>query len=340
MLLPFLLAGCGEPDRVKALDESELAALREKAPEGMVLIPGGLFRMGNPELPDAVPVHEVQVDPFYMDATEVTNAEYAEFVAATGYKTVAERQLTAADFPALDPAVIPKEMLLPGSIVFNPPDKPVSLDYHLQWWEFVKGANWRHPTGPESSIEGLEQHPVVHIAYEDALAYCEWSGKRIPTEAEWEIASRGGKEQLKFLWGNEKNPEGKRVANIWEGAFPYRNLELDGHTTSAPVKSYPPNPFGLYDMAGNVWEWTSDWYHPEGYALPRRKTVNPVGPAEAKSWDPQEPAIKKRVTRGGSFLCNDEYCIRYQAGTRGKGAPDTGLNHSGFRCVLEVGSRK
>jgi len=342
-LLISLLQGCGgkgdkpkplKPKPLVTLSASEADAARKATPAGMVFLPGGTFLMGNAKIPDAVPVHEVTISPFYMDATEVTNAQWKKFVDATGFKTFAERVPTDEDFPGVDPADIPADMKVPGSVVFTPPDHPVPLEYHLRWWRFLPGANWMHPTGPDSDIDGLDDHPVVHLTYDDVLAYCEWAGKRLPTEAEWEYASRGGFEQQQFLWGNEKTPKGKRLANIWEGAFPYRNLEIDGYSASSPVGTYPANPFGLHDMAGNVWEWTSDWYHHDTYSMPGRVTVNPVGPAE--SFDPQEPHIPKRVTKGGSFLCNDDYCIRYQAGTRGRGAPDTGTNHTGFRCVQDI----
>jgi len=337
LALPFV-SGCGgkklKPKPLVTLTASELATARTNAPPGMVLLTGGTFLMGNAELPDAVPVHEITLNAFYMDTTEVTNAQWKKFVAATGFKSFAERVPTADDFPGVDPAKIPPEMMVPGSVVFTPPDGPVPLEYHLQWWSFLPGADWMHPTGPDSNIDGLDDHPVVHVTYDDALAYCEWAGKRLPTEAEWEFASRGGLVQKQFLWGDEKTPEGKRLANIWEGAFPYRNLEIDGYSASSPAGNYPPNPYGLHDMSGNVWEWTSDWYHHDTYRMKHRSSINPIGAPE--SFDPQEPQVPKRVTKGGSFLCNDDYCIRYQAGTRGRGDPGTGTNHTGFRCVRDL----
>ena len=341
LLLMPLLNGCGsnhtEPTPAKPLEAASdpgLEAARLATPPGMVLLPGGSFLMGNPKIPDARPVHKISVSPFYIDTTEVTNAQWKKFVAATQFKSFAERIPSPEDFPGIAPSNVPPEMLVAGSVVFAPPNHPVPLEDHLKWWSFVAGANWQHPSGPDSNIDGLDDHPVVHLTYDDALAYCEWAGKRLPTEAEWEYASRGGLEQQSFLWGNEKNPKGKRLANIWEGAFPWRNLEIDGYSGSSPVATYPANPYGLYDMAGNVWEWTSDWYHHNTYSMPDRATVNPVGASE--SFDPQEPHIPKRVTKGGSFLCNDDYCIRYQAGTRGRGDPYTGTNHTGFRCVKDI----
>ncbi len=293
---------------------------------GMVYVPGGTYLMGADEFPDSRPVHQVAVDGFYMDAHEVTNAQFAEFVKATGYKTVAERPLNPADYPGVDPA-----MLVPGSAVFTPTLTKVSLENPLQWWRYEKGASWKQPEGPGSSIKGRENHPVVHVSYEDAAAYAKWAGKRLPTEAEWEYAARGGKENTTYYWGDELKPNNKWVANIYQGSFPNNNLKQDGYAGAAPVKSYPANPYGLYDMDGNVWEWCQDLYRPDTYMNTTAK--NPTGPSD--SYDPDEPGVVKRVQRGGSFLCSDEYCIRYKAGSRGKGEVTSGSDNLGFRCVAD-----
>jgi sulfatase modifying factor 1 len=302
------------------------------APEGMVWIPGGEFWMGAEEFPDAQPWHRVSVDGFWMDKTEVTNDQFAKFVKATKYVTLAERAPRAEDFPGAPP-----ENLVAGSVVFSPPDHPVKLNDHFQWWSYVKGANWRHPEGPKSTIKDRGNFPVVHIAYEDALAYAKWAGKRVPTEAEFEFAQRGGLERKPYAWGDELKPGGKFMANTFQGHFPDKNTTEDGYAGAAPVASFPPNNYGLYDMAGNVWEWTSDWYRHDYYQTLVAQgplTRNPQGPAE--SLDPSEPDVKKKVHRGGSFLCTDQYCARYIAGGRGKGEPDTGTNHVGFRLVREA----
>jgi formylglycine-generating enzyme required for sulfatase activity len=303
----------------------------------MIWVPGGEFWMGSsePSFGDSRPWHETYVDGFWMDKTEVTNAEFARFVKATGYITVAERKPRAEDFPTAPP-----ENLVAGSVVFTPPDHPVALNDHFQWWSYVKGANWRHPEGPLSSIKGKENHPAVHIAYEDALAYCKWAGKRLPTEAEYEFAERGGLDRKPYAWGDEFRPNGKFMANTFQGHFPDKNTGEDGYITTAPVASFPPNGYGLYDLSGNVWEWTSDWYRSDYY-----KTLadhggiarNPQGPSD--SFDPGEPGVAKKVHRGGSFLCTDQYCSRYMVGGRGKGEPDTGTNHLGFRCVKDVSTK-
>jgi formylglycine-generating enzyme required for sulfatase activity len=296
------------------------------APEGMVWIPGGAFWMGSddPMMRDARPIHLVGVDGFWMDRTEVTNAQFARFVAGTGYVTVAERRPDPRDFPGAPP-----ENLVAGSIVFSPPDHDVDLDDFYVWWRYVPGASWRHPEGPGSSVEGRENHPVVHVCYDDAVAYATWAGKRLPTEAEWEFAARGGLDRKRYTWGDELRPDGRWVVNNWQGAFPRENTAEDGHLRTAPVGSFPPNGYGLVDMAGNVWEWCSDWYRPEYYRYSPSR--NPTGPET--SHDPAEPGIPKRVQRGGSFLCSDLYCTRYLPGARGKGAIDSGQSHAGFRCV-------
>jgi formylglycine-generating enzyme required for sulfatase activity len=298
------------------------------APEGMVWIPAGEFWMGSEEFADAQPVHRVRLAGFWMDRTEVTNEQFARFVEATGYVTVAERRPDPKDFPG-----VPPQELKPFSLVFTPPKGPVELhgpNAYKQWWQTVNGACWRHPEGPGSSIKGREKHPVVHVCWHDAVAYAEWAGKRLPTEAEWEYAARGGLDRQPFTWGDEPPGAGGRwQANIWQGEFPTRNSAADGHTGTAPVGSYPPNGYGLFDMAGNVWEWCADWYHPGYYA--RSPRDNPPGPTDC--YDPHEPDLAKRVQRGGSFLCSDVYCLRYRPGGRGKGEVSSATCHVGFRCV-------
>ena len=318
LLVPQLLAIVGKPAGDAA------TPFASAVPEGMVWVPGGTFWMGDNDFPDARPVRQVEVDGFWMDKTEVTNAQFARFVAATNYVTVAEHQPDPKDFPGAPP-----ELLKPGSIVFTPPASAVPLDNHGQWWRYVPGANWRHPEGPDSDINGKDDYPVVHVCYDDAVAYSKWAGKRLPTEAEWEFAARGGLARKPYAWGDEQTPGGKWPANIWQGNFPNENTAADGFSRAAPVASYPANPFGLFDTAGNVWEWCSDWYRPDVYETgPAR---NPQGPAD--SFDPLEPGLPKRVQRGGSFLCSDMYCIRYRPGARGKGEVTSGASHVGFRCV-------
>ena len=279
---------------------------------------------------DARPIHRVYVDGFYMDKTDVTNTQFAAFVRATGYVTVAERQPRPEDFPGAPP-----ENLVAGGVVFSPPDHAVPLNNHLQWWSYVKGANWRHPSGPKSAIQGKEDYPVVQMAYEDATAYAKWAGKRLPTEAEWEFAARGGLAGKPFVWGDEFRPNGKWMANTHQGHFPQTDTGEDGFVGISPVEHYPANSYGLYDMAGNVWQWTSDWYRPDYYkqlASAGGVARNPPGPDTPL--DPSEPTEPKKVHRGGSYLCTDQYCSRYIVGTRGKGEISTGTNHLGFRCVM------
>jgi formylglycine-generating enzyme len=302
-----------------------------EAPEGMTWVPGGEFWMGTAadQMADARPWHRVYVDGYWIDTTEVTNEQFARFVRATGYVTVAERKPRAEDYPNARP-----ENLVAGAVVFSPPDHAVELDNHFRWWNYLAGANWRHPEGPDSDIKRRMNHPVVQIAYEDALAYCKWAGKRLPTEAEFEFASRGGLDRKRYAWGDEFMPGGKHMANTFQGHFPDTNTGEDGYKGTAPVGTFPANAYGLFDMAGNVWEWTSDWYRADYYrtlAATGEIARNPQGPPD--SFDPGEPGVPKRVQRGGSFLCTDQYCERYIAGGRGKGELDTGTNHLGFRCV-------
>ncbi len=312
----------------------------------MVWIPGGEFSMGSDaagealcDVPgvtmDAQPIHRVSVSGFWMDATEVTNEEFGAFVKATGYVTVAERELDPADFPGAPP-----ELLVPGSTVFTPPDRPVGLGNPLQWWRYAPGADWRHPDGAGSDLRGKDQHPVVHVAFEDAQAYVAWAGKRLPTEAEWEFAARGGLTGKFFAWGDELTPGGTHHANIHQGSFPQSDSGADGFAGIAAVAQFEPNGYGLYDIAGNVWEWVGDWYRPDYYAtlaVSGGIAADPAGPSE--SFDPAEPGALKRVQRGGSFLCTDQYCSRYMVGTRGKGEISTGSNHVGFRAVTTPADR-
>lgn len=314
-------------------------------PEGMVWIPGGEFSMGSTieseslcgvpgTTADALPVHRVSVDGFWMDTTEVTNEQFAKFVAATGYVTVAEQAPTREEFPDAPP-----ENLVAGATVFSPTSEPVPLNNYFQWWSYVRGASWKHPLGPNSNLDGKESYPVVQVVYEDAVAYSRWAGKRLPTEAEWEFAARGGHAGDLYTWGSELKPRGKFAANIFQGRFPVANGDTgeDGYVGIAPVARYAPNSFGIYDMGGNVWEWVHDWYRPDYYqTLASSESVarNPQGPDVP--FDPAEPLEKKRVHRGGSFLCTDEYCTRYLVGTRGKGDHRTASNHVGFRCVKDA----
>jgi formylglycine-generating enzyme required for sulfatase activity len=304
----------------------------------MVWVAGGEFSMGSAgptvgghchePMADARPIHRVYVSGFFIDQMEVTNESFARFVKETGYLTIAERKPTASDLPG-----IPEEKRVAGSSVFTPTERAVPLDQPLGWWRFVPGASWKHPQGPGSSLEGRQQHPAVHIAYPDAIAYARWAGKDLPTEAEWEFAARGGQTGKLYPWGDELEPDGKLVANIYQGQFPVADTGKDGFVGSAPVGSFPPNPYGLYDMAGNVWEWVRDWYRPDAYTSDAQLgTVrDPAGPQT--SADPSEPGVVKRVQRGGSFLCTNEYCTRYMVGTRGKGEPNSPAGHLGFRCV-------
>jgi formylglycine-generating enzyme required for sulfatase activity len=276
---------------------------------------------------DTRPIHRVYVDGFWMDKTVVTNEQFAKFVEATGYQTIAEQTPKSEDFPDA-----PKENLVAGSTVFTPTKQAVPLNNHYQWWQYVHGANWRHPEGPKSDIKGREKYPVVQTAYTDAAAYAKWAGKRLPTEAEWEFAARGGLSGKMFAWGDEFHPDGRFMANTYQGQFPVKDDGEDRFPGIAPVAQFAANGYGLYDMSGNVWQWCSDWYRPDYYdSLATGVARNPQGPE--KPFDPAEPGQAKRVHRGGSFLCTDQYCSRYIVGTRGKGEVSTGANHLGFRCV-------
>lgn len=310
-------------------------------PEGMVLIPGGNFIMGSEEIgakESEGPEHEVLISSFFMDETEVTNAQFRKFVEATAYKTVAERPVDWEEIKKQLPPNTPKpadSVLKPGSLVFDPIPGVSNLYDISQWWAWVNGADWMHPTGPGSNIDGKDDHPVVHIAYDDAEAYARWAGKRLPTEAEWEYASRGGQSHNTFAWGDELVPDGTYLANFFQGTFPEYNKKMDGFEKTAPVKSYPPNDFGLYDMIGNVWEWTSDWYRPDAHKLcPVKPCHDPKGPDS--SLDPNEPLSPKRVTKGGSFLCSEKYCSNYRPSARMATSFDSGQEHLGFRCVIEL----
>jgi formylglycine-generating enzyme len=305
----------------------------------MVWIDGGTFRMGSDKhYPEERPVHSVTIDGFFIDATPVTNRQFSEFVKATGYVTFAETPPKAKDYPGAL-----KQMLRAGSLVFLPPDRVVNLRDWSQWWTYRIRANWRHPYGPDSSIKGLDDHPVVHVAYCDADAFASWSGKALPTEAEWEHAARGGLDQREFAWGDELVPGGQYMANTWQGSFPLENLNNDGYERTSPVRNYPPNGYGLYDMIGNVWEWTADWWsdaHPDDVSKPCCMPVNPRGGAESESYDRRQPniTIPRKVLKGGSHLCAPNYCRRYRPAARHPQPVDTSTSHVGFRCVRHVSS--
>ncbi|MBL7700168.1 MAG: formylglycine-generating enzyme family protein [Chitinophagaceae bacterium] len=302
----------------------------------MVLIPGGTYLMGSSNdegRSDEYPTHKVKIKDFWMDETEVTNAQFKKFVEATGYVTTAEQKPDWDELKKQLPPNTPKppeNVLVPSSLVFQP-------GHHQsphEWWKWTKGASWKHPQGEGSSIEGKDNYPVVHISWYDANAYAKWAGKRLPTEAEWEWAARAGLIDKPYTWGSEPADEAHPVANIWQGHFPDSNSHADHFERAAPVKSFHPNRYGLYDMAGNVWEWCSDWYDAGYYKkVSENINVDPKGPDE--SYDPEEPTIPKKVIRGGSFLCHDSYCTGYRVSARMKASPDTGLEHTGFRCVKD-----
>ena len=304
------------------------------ATDDMVWIPGGTFRMGSDRhYAEEAPVHRVSVDGFWIDATPVTNRQFRKFVNATGYVTTAELIPDANDYPGALP-----HMLKAGSLVFTPPKRPVGTRDWSQWWLFKFGANWRRPYGPRSSISGLDDHPVVHIAYRDAEAYAQWVGKELPTEAEWEFAGRGGLDGAEFAWGEEFTPGGKHLANTWQGAFPHENLATDGYARTSPVAAFPPNGYRLYDMIGNVWEWTADWWSQKHEADALKACCipeNPRGGPASGSYDPVQPniLIPRKVLKGGSHLCAPNYCRRYRPAARHAEPIDTSTSHVGFRCV-------
>jgi formylglycine-generating enzyme len=306
----------------------------EPSHPGMVWIPGGTFRMGSDKhYPEEAPSHRVTVSGFWMDRTPVTNRDFRKFVNATGYVTFAETRPDAKDYPGALP-----HMLKAGSLVFTPPKHPVDLRNWSQWWRFKFGANWRRPYGPRSSISGLDDHPVVHIAYRDAEAYAKWAGKDLPTEAEWEFAARGGLDGAEFAWGDEFTPGGKQMANTWQGAFPHENLSRDGYARTSPVTAFPPNGYGLHDMIGNVWEWSTDWWstrHEADAAKPCCIPVDPRGGREQNSYDACLPeiTIPRKVLKGGSHLCAPNYCRRSRPAARHAEAVVTSTSHVGFRCI-------
>ena len=327
-------SGMGSGADAPAPDSGADAEPRTAPGPDLVWIPEGTFLMGSDDFePEEAPAHPVRVDGFWMDACAVTNADYARFVAATGYRTVAERPLDPADFPGAPP-----ENLVPGSLVFTPTPGPVDLRHLSQWWRWTPGACWKHPEGPASSVQDRADHPVVHVAFEDAEAYARWAHKTLPTEAEWERAARGGVDGLAYAWGDEATPGGERLAKFFEGDFPWRNQARDGFERTAPVRSFPPNPYGLHEITGNVWEWTNDWYterHPSPADKPCCVPDNPRGGDLDGSLDRHQPqfAIPRKVIKGGSHLCADSYCRRYRPAARRPQMVDTGMSHIGFRCV-------
>jgi formylglycine-generating enzyme required for sulfatase activity len=339
----LILAGLALVAFAVAFGVTRLINAPPAGPPGMVWVPGGEFTMGtdsNLAWPDEKPAHRVRVNGFWIDETEVTNAQFRQFVQATGYVTTAEKPVDAdAILRQSRPGTPrpPPERLLPGSLVFHMTSGPVDLRDYTQWWTWTPGAYWKHPDGPGSSIDGKDDHPVVQVSWDDAVTYCQWAGKRLPTEAEWEFAARGGLDNKPYAWGDDPpGTGGNWQANIWQGDFPWRNTAADRFAGAAPVKSFPPNGYGLYDVAGNVWEWCADWYRRDLYRERAGKGVveNPTGPATSD--DPARPFMPQRVQKGGSFLCSDEYCSRYRPSARHGCSPDTGMSHVGFRCVKSV----
>ncbi|MFT6868038.1 MAG: sulfatase modifying factor 1 [Cyclobacteriaceae bacterium] len=331
LLFFITLIGCSGTEKKETVN----------APEGMVVIPSGQFEMGGKSeqaYQDEFPRHKVSISAFLMDANEVTNSEFGAFVKATGYKTIAEKDIDWDEMLSQLPAGTPKpadSVLQAGSLVFIQTDGPVDLNNYAQWWRWTIGANWQHPEGPNSTIENRLDHPVVHIAWDDAVAYAKWADKRLPTEAEWEWASMGGKSDVKYPWGNESIEQATDKANFWQGKFPYQNYNLDGFESTAPIKSFPANGYGLFDMAGNVWEWCQDKYDVTAYERYAEDVANdPTGSEQYN--DPREPYSPKHVIRGGSFLCNDSYCSGYRVARRMSSSKDSGFNHTGFRCVKDL----
>jgi formylglycine-generating enzyme len=326
-------------DGVRHQPNQQTAPRRRKPPgKGMVWIEGGTFLMGSDHhYPEEAPAHNVTVSGFWIDQFTVTNKQFQRFVKETGYVTFAERPPKPENYPGALP-----ELLVPGSLVFQAPDRPVDLRT-CSWWSYVPGANWRHPHGPGSSIKERENDPVVHIAYEDAATYAAWAGKSLPTEAQWEFAARGGLEGATYVWGEEFAPKGRLMANVWQGEFPWQNAK-SRLPAPEPVGSYAPNGYGLYDMAGNVWEWTEDWYrdrHPENKTKSCCIPVNPRGGTQQESYDTATPEIQipRKVLKGGSFLCASNYCLRYRPAARHPEMVDTSTCHIGFRCVVGDGTR-
>jgi formylglycine-generating enzyme required for sulfatase activity len=307
----------------------------------MTHISGGTFRMGSDKhYPEEGPAHLVTVGNFWIDRTPVTNREFRKFVNATSYVTFAQIKPNAEDYPGALP-----HMLRAGSLVFTPPKHRVDMRDWNQWWNFEFGADWRRPYGPRSSISGLDDHPVVHVAYRDALAYAQWAGKDLPTEAEWEFAARGGLDGAEYAWGDDFEPHGRLMANTWQGDFPHQNLETDGYERTSPVTAFPPNGYGLYDMIGNVWEWTADWWSAKHEADALKACCipeNPWGGPQSNSYDPCQPSIKipRKVLKGGSHLCAPNYCRRYRPAARYAEPIDTSTSHVGFRCIVRPGGRR
>lgn len=329
-LIAFIFASCTNTSNEKE---------PQNIPEGMVHVPKGVFNMGGKSTQaeaDEFPNREIEVSAFLLDKAEVTNEQFSNFVASTGYRTIAEREIDWEELKKSVPKGTPKppdSLLQPGSLVFKATQNAVNLSDYSLWWDWKVGADWKHPEGPQSGINDRMNHPVVHIAHEDAEAYATWAEKRLPTEAEWEWASMGGLQYAKYPWGNDPVSQAADKANFWQGIFPYKNYETDGYLGTAPVMSFPPNGYGLYDMGGNVWEICHDKYHANAYSIESR-TIDPQGPL--KSFDPREPFLEKYVTRGGSFLCNDSYCSGYRSARRMSVASDSGLNHTGFRCAKSI----